>query len=164
MRDGATKAKLHDLLGGAETPALLFTASHGVPFSPGSPRQLPHQGALLCQDWPGPRAWRGRGEIPQDFYFAGDDLSSDTNLLGMIAFCFACYGGGTPQHDDFPKPGTTTLQEVAPKPFMARLPMHMLGREKGGAVGGESPMSNGRGGHPLSGDATSNRPMSSRVR
>lgn len=134
MRDGATKAKLHDLLGGSETPALLFTASHGVPFTPGSGRQLPHQGALLCQDWPGPRAWRGRGEIPQDFYFAGDDLTADTNLLGMIAFCFACYGGGTPQHDDFPKPGTTTLNQVAPHPFVAQLPMHMLGREKGGAL------------------------------
>lgn len=134
MRDGATKAKLRDLLGGSETPALLFTASHGVPFTPGSGRQLPHQGALLCQDWPGPTAWRGRGEILQDFYFAGDDLTADTNLLGMIAFFFACYGGGTPQYDDFPKPGTTTLNQVAPNPFVARLPMHMLGRERGGAL------------------------------
>jgi len=134
LRDGATKAKLRDLLGGSETPALLFTASHGVPFMPGSIRQLPHQGALLCQDWPGPKAWTGRGEIPQDFYFAGDDLTSDANLLGMIAFFFACYGGGTPQYDDFPKPGTTTLNQVAPAPFVARLPMHMLGREKGGAL------------------------------
>ncbi|MEZ4673985.1 MAG: S8 family serine peptidase [Caldilineaceae bacterium] len=134
MRDGATKAQLANLLGGSETPALLFTASHGVPFTAGSPRQLPHQGALLCQDWPGPKAWKGRGEILHDHYFAGDDLSSDTNLLGMIAFCFACYGGGTPRHDDFPKPGTNTPNQVAPNPFVARLPMQMLGREKGGAL------------------------------
>lgn len=131
---GATKAQLTNLLGGSATPSLLFSASHGVPFTFGSSRQLPHQGALLCQDWPGPTAWKGRGAIPQDHYFAGDDLTSDTNLLGMIAFFFACYGGGTPQHDDFPKPGTSTLSQVAPKPFVARLPMQMLGLEKGGAL------------------------------
>lgn len=134
LRDGATKAQLTNLLGGNATPALLFTASHGVPFASGSLRQLPHQGALLCQDWPGPQAWKERGPILQDHYFAGDDLTSNANLLGTIAFCFACYGGGTPKHDDFPKPGTTTLNHVAPKPFVARLPMRMLGREKGGAL------------------------------
>jgi len=134
LRANATKAKLANLLGGSETPALLFTASHGVPFTLGSGRQLAHQGALLCQDWPGPKQWKGRGVIPQDHYFAGDDLTGDTNLLGMIAFFFACYGGGTPKHDDFPKPGTSTLNQVAPKPFVARLPMRMLGREKGGAL------------------------------
>jgi subtilisin family serine protease len=134
LRADATKAHLQQLLGGSATPALLFTASHGVPFTPGSGRQRPHQGALLCQDWPGPKAWQGRGPIPQDHYFAGDDLPSDANLLGTIAFFFACYGGGTPQHDDFPKPGTATLQQVAPQPFVARLPMQMLGREKGGAL------------------------------
>lgn len=134
LRDGATKAQLTNLLGGSATPALLFTASHGVPFSAGSLRQLPHQGALLCQDWPGPQVWKGRGEIPQDHYFAGDDLSSNANLLGMIAFCFACYGGGTPRYDEFPKPGTSKLNQVAPKPFVARLPMRMLGRERGGAL------------------------------
>ena len=134
MKEAATKAQLTQLLGGDETPALLFTASHGVPFQVGSARQIPHQGALLCQDWPGPQAWRGRGAIPQDHYFAGDDISSDANLLGMMAFFFACYGGGTPQHDDFPKPGTSTLNQIAAKPFISRLPMQMLSQEKGGAL------------------------------
>jgi hypothetical protein len=27
--------------------------------------------ALLCQDWAGPKAWRGKGPS-RDFYFAGD--------------------------------------------------------------------------------------------
>ncbi|MEZ4708565.1 MAG: S8 family serine peptidase [Caldilineaceae bacterium] len=134
LRVQANKAQLAKLLGGDQTPALLFTASHGVPFMPGSERQIPHQGALLCGDWPGPNAWAGRGALTQDYYFAGDDLTSDANLLGMIAFFFACYGGGTPQHDDFPKPGSNQLNQIAAKPFVSRLPMHMLGREKGGAL------------------------------
>ena len=126
-----SKAQLATLLSGNAAPALLFTASHGVSFAAGSQRQLAHQGALLCQDWPGPEAWKGHGEIPHDHYFAGDDLTSNANLLGTIAFCFACYGGGTPMYDEFPKPGMTTLNQVAPKPFVARLPMRMLGLEKG---------------------------------
>src|SRR5690606_78475 len=88
FRQEATKAQLAQLLGGDETPTLLFSASHGMGFDPGSPRQLPHQGALLCQDWPGPEQWREA--IPQDFYFAGDDLDSSANLGGLIAFFFAC--------------------------------------------------------------------------
>src|SRR5207244_3017951 len=35
----ATKARFGSLLGGADTPALLFTASHGLGFNSGDPRQ-----------------------------------------------------------------------------------------------------------------------------
>jgi hypothetical protein len=45
LRDEATKAQLARLLGGDQTPALLFTASHGLEFDLGHPRQLAHQGA-----------------------------------------------------------------------------------------------------------------------
>ena len=85
----ATKSTLASLLGGDQTPSLLFTASHGMKFAKDSKRQLPHQGALLCQDWPGPEQWTQK-EIPQDFYFAGDDLAATADLLGLIAFFFAC--------------------------------------------------------------------------
>lgn len=55
-----TKDRLGQYLGGEATPAFLFTASHGMGFPKGHPYQAPFQGALLCQDWPGPRA---RGPI-----------------------------------------------------------------------------------------------------
>jgi len=132
VRDQATKSQLARLLGGDQTPALLFSASHGMSFSIGSERQLAHQGALLCQDWPGPQSWSGA--IPQDFYFAGDDLSSDANLLGLIGFFFACYGGGTPRLDEFAKQAFRERSEIAPHAFLAQLPVHMLGHPKGGAL------------------------------
>jgi len=130
----ATKATLASLLGGDKTPSLLFTASHGMKFDKDRPRQLPHQGALLCQDWPGPQQWTQ--PIPQDFYFAGDDLTSSADLLGLIAFFFACYGGGTPQFNEFTRqerPGITTTSrpEIAAHPFLAQLPVAMLGRSRG---------------------------------
>ncbi len=134
----ATKKTLADLLGGKETPSLLFTASHGMKFARGSPLQLPHQGALLCQDWPGPKQWTKA--IPQDFYFAGDDLGEEADLLGLIAFFFACYGGGTPQYNEFVQQENAampaampagTRPEIAPYPFLAQLPLKMLGRPRG---------------------------------
>ncbi len=130
--DEATKVQLARLLGGDQTPALLFSASHGMSFPMNSKRQLPHQGALLCQDWPGPQKWTG--EIPQKFYFAGDDLDEQTDLKGLIAFFFACYGAGTPAFDEFAKQAFKDRSAIAPRAFLAQLPAKMLGRPKGGAL------------------------------
>ena len=134
LRDDANKAQLSRLLGGDQTPALLFTGSHGMGFNRGSQRQLAHQGALLCQDWPGPNHWKGKGEIPQDFYFAGDDLASNANLHGLIGMFFACFGGGTPMYDEFAKQSFKDRQQLAEESFLAQLPCKMLSHPKGGAL------------------------------
>jgi hypothetical protein len=128
----ATKARLHRLLGGADTPALLFVAAHGVGFPNGDPRQLPHQGALLCQDWPGPVRWRGA--IPEAFYFAADDLAGEAGLSGLIALLFACFGAGTPRTDDFARQAFGTPAAIAPHAFVGRLPKRLLGHPRGGAL------------------------------
>jgi hypothetical protein len=131
VKDEAKKEQLGKLIGGTETPAFLFTASHGVGFPSGNELQLPHQGALLCQDWPGPN----RGPVTQDYYFAGDDIDSDASLLGLLAFHFACYGAGTPKMDEFSKAtGGAERAQIAPNAFIARLPQRMLGHPKGGAL------------------------------
>jgi hypothetical protein len=132
LKDQAVKVQLQRVLGGDNMPALLFTASHGMEFPNGDSRQIPHQGALLCSDWKGPKAHKG--SISQDLYFAGDDLSSDANLLGLIAFCFACYGAGTPLWDEFSKQAFKDKEQIAPRPFIASLPTRMLSQPKGGAL------------------------------
>ena len=94
-------------------------------FPLGDPRQRRHQGALLCQDWPGPDHWAG--PLPPDLYFSGDDLPADARLDGLIAFLFACFSNGTPQTDDFAKWAfKDRAQAIAPEPFLAHLATRML--------------------------------------
>lgn len=128
----ATRQTLERILGGAAAPALLYTGSHGMGFPLDDPRQRRHQGALLCQDWPGPRAWKQ--PIGEDFYFSADHVRSDANLLGMIAFNFACFGGGTPQYDEFSKQAFTERTAIAPEAFVSGLHKKLLGLPRGGAL------------------------------
>jgi hypothetical protein len=127
-----TKAMLANYMGGKETPSLLFTASHGMNFKPGDPRLLRHTGAILTQDWPGPKA---RVPIKEDLYFSADDIASDADVFGMIAFIFACYGGGIPKLDNFYRQAFGTAKEIAPYAFISQLPLKLLSHPKGGALG-----------------------------
>ena len=128
--DQANKSRLVGLLGNGQAPALLFTASHGMGFPNGDPRQLSNQGAILCQDWPGPVAWRKA--VPPDFYCAASDIADETDLHGLIAVHFACYGLGTPRLDEFSSQAGGT--PIAPHAFVARLPQRLLGHPRGGAL------------------------------
>lgn len=132
LRDDARKSRLETLLGGSECPALVFTASHGMSFPQGDPRQLPHNGALLCQDWPGPREWQK--SIPQDFYFASDDVGQEARPLGLISFHFACYGAGTPRFDGFTPQSFSKREAIPARSFVSSLPQRLLGHPKGGAL------------------------------
>jgi hypothetical protein len=127
--DDANKATVSRLFGGHSTPALLFSASHGVGFPQGDPLQRRHQGALLLQDWEGP----GSGKVGADLYLSADDLRGDVGPLGLIALNYACYSGGTPEHDEFPT-ARHKRRRIAASPFVARLHQRLLGHPKGGAL------------------------------
>jgi hypothetical protein len=127
----ATKAGLLGLIrpaGGEKPPAFLFTASHGMGFPRGYAGQKASQGALLCQDWP------GFGSINSDHYFGAADVPGDARVHGMVIFHFACFGGGTPQRDQFiHRPGQQPA-EIADAPFLAALPKKWLAHPGGGAL------------------------------
>jgi hypothetical protein len=126
----ATKSRLAGVLNGDGRPALLLTASHGMGFPDGSPLQLDHQGALLCQDWPG----RGHGPVLPEHYFAAADLPDDADVAGLVAFLFACHGAGTPRYDDFAHRSDWQKREIAPRAFVSRLSRRLLTHPRGSAL------------------------------
>ncbi len=133
LRGAATKAQLGKLLGGEETPAVLFTAGHGIGFEKGDARQFAHQGGLVCQDI-GPV--RGGAPVPTTAYFHAGDVGPAAKLHGLLSFHFACYGAGTPAEDDFPDAEQRVFlnRPLAPHAFAARLPQALLGHPDGGAL------------------------------
>lgn len=127
LRQDATRGHLLRLLSGDETPAVLFTASHGM--SPGKEGSLLDRvGAILCQDYPGPKKWYGQGRIPPGFYVSAADIDEDADLRGLVAFFFGCYTVGIPEHDSFCE---LTPHRIAPRPMISPLPQRLLGKKNG---------------------------------
>lgn len=134
LPEHSTKEKLVHLFGGDETPALLFTAGHGVEWPYGDERQLPYQGALLCQDWPGPFDWDG--ELDESWFFSGKDIIDNKQacLHGLISFHFACFGAGTPYWDEFAGAYNQDRPALTRRPFLSALPKSLLSHRNGGAL------------------------------
>ena len=130
LADQASKDLLSRLMGKEKTPALLFTATHGLGYSYPNERLRANQGALICQDWGGP----GSGPLSPDSYFSAADVGDDADLRGLLAFHLACYSGGTPEisyYRDQPGGGP---RRVADFPFISRLAQRLLGHPNGGAL------------------------------
>jgi hypothetical protein len=119
----AKRSRLAELLVTDDAPSVLFTASHGLGDSGTANRET--QGALVCQDWPGPLLG---GPVTEDQYLAGRHIDRSRPIRPNVIVTFACYGAGTPATSDF-----DGLQ-LAPEPFVARLPQCLLGNPSGGAL------------------------------
>ena|SRR5882724_7837590 len=132
LGDEATRDRLGRLFGGVgdDDPAFLFTACHGLGFPAGDAQQRELQGALVCRDWPGPA---GDG-VHREHYFAAADVGDAARVHGLIAFCFACFGAGTPSWDAYTQGGQEARRRLSPKDFLGRLPQRLLAHPQGGAL------------------------------
>lgn len=127
----ATKARLLETLHpttGRASPAVLFTASHGMGWPKDDARQKSAQGALLAQDW------AGFGQVTPAHYLTAEEVESGANVGGLVAFLFACYGAGTPRTDAFLSDRGRGPVEVAASPFVAALPQRLLAHPSGPAL------------------------------
>jgi hypothetical protein len=123
----ATKTALREVL--ASAPALLFTGGHGMEFAPDDARLLTTQGALVCQDWPGP----GTGPLKPDYWFGADDVPAHATAFGTIHLLFACYGGGYGATDSFRDAGGQP-RRIANRAGFARLPQALMANPLGGPL------------------------------
>lgn len=128
FQEAATRDTLLELLGGARTPALLFTSLHGVMFArPDHGAQAAQQGAHITSEWEGP-SWPLRPE----HYVSGDDIADTADLRGSVILSMACCGAGTPLWDSLSPPARRV--RLAPRPMISALPQRLLGHPRGGAL------------------------------
>ncbi|MET0788257.1 MAG: hypothetical protein ABWY33_03350 [Cellulomonas sp.] len=111
----ASRSRLMELLTADAAPDVLFTASHGLGGARPAARLT--NGALVCQDWPGPLA--ADGPPSGDQYVDAESLTTPTRVGVVVAF--GCSSAATPAPVDDPgapsPPGT---------PFTAALPQRLL--------------------------------------
>jgi hypothetical protein len=127
--EDATRTRLRQVF--ADSPALLLTAGSGISFPLDDPRQLTDQGGIVCQEWPGPWAWRK--EFPPEFYFTTADVPAEARLLGSVAFLLNDFSVGCPKLEDFPR-GVGERRTLAARPFISRLPQRLLTHPNGGLL------------------------------
>lgn len=131
----ATKQCLSEILESKSTPAMLFTASHGVGWPVGHAQQKEKQGALVCQDW------NQRGEFNESHYFAASDITDEAKVNGLVVFSFACFSAGTPAYDTFDAGSFLTransknrAARIAHAPFVTALPQRILSHPQGSGL------------------------------
>jgi hypothetical protein len=128
----ATKANLLNVLrckDDGTSPAILFTASHGMGWpKEGLQGQKNNQGALLCQDW------TGLGTISSSQYLTAAEIPDNANVQGVITIIVACYGAGVPAHDAFLQDRKHGPVAIANEPFISALPQRLLSHPNGGAL------------------------------
>ena len=120
----ATKAQLVEILRGnvpGGPPAVIFTGSHGCEYkADDAVKQRRMQGSFMTQEWtPGTPA------SPAN-QFCADDVPADARLQGTVGFLFACYSGACPAENNYYFAGDGSRINVAPAPFVARLPQALL--------------------------------------
>ena len=125
--------RLQKILGGASTPALLMSASHGMGGFSTDARQHAYMGSLLCQDWPGPNAPCSN---LRNCYLAAEDITDEAEVAGMIAVVFACYGAGYPEKNTFwqQDPKLTQQNQIAARNSVSLLAKRLLAHPNGGAL------------------------------
>lgn len=121
--DDATKTNLLEALGSG-TPALVYTASHGLGAKDESfDFQKQYNGALCCQH---------RGSLTMDSLFSADDIPFDQPFLeGAAVFQFACFGYGTPAQSDYSHWLDGVAEQYTEADFVAALPTKLLAHPRG---------------------------------
>jgi hypothetical protein len=119
-----------------KTPALLFSASHGVGVRKTDDNQRTLQGSIVCQDFEFPLTPEARTG-----FVSGYDVAEGFSLPGGIHFFFACFGAGSRARSDFARylptdEGRERLirTEAKETDFVAYLPTQLLANPQGGAL------------------------------
>lgn len=138
-QDEATKENLLAALqpdDAQQTPALLFSASHGIGVHKTDANQRTLQGSIVCQDHQFPLEPDKRIG-----FVSGYDVAEGFGLPGGIHFLFACYGAGSRSKSDFARYVPTDIgrnrlirTEAKDTDFVSYLPMRLLANPQGGAL------------------------------
>ena len=119
----ATKSNLAAALA-ARTPALVYSASHGLAATRQPlDYQVRYNGALCCQT-------RNRFSPPE--LFSADDVPLNRPFMeGAVFFQFACFGYGTPASSDFNHWMYDRPQQFSGQAFVSALPKRLLAHPNG---------------------------------